>query len=204
MADAKGKSQTTPRNAAVTAQIAIAIHILIRAPIRMQNLGSIRIGVNLVRPRGLGTPYMLVFPDYDVKNNVPLEFEFDEQTTALIDAYITDHRPRLMRGLNHDCLFPGDGKEMKCTKTLSEQISGRVWKELGLKITPHQFRHAAAYLMLKEDPGNYELVRRVLGHRSSVTTQNFYIGLETLEATRQFGSMVTKLARGEQPGGARP
>jgi hypothetical protein len=38
--------------------------------------------------------------------------------------------------------------------------------------------------MLKADPGNYELVRRVLGHRNIATTRNFYIGLETLEATR--------------------
>jgi integrase len=204
MADAKDKSRTKPIKAALTAQLAIAILILIWAPIRMQNLASIRIGINLIRPRGLGTPYMLVFPDYDVKNVVPLEFEFDEQTTALIDAYITDHRPRLMRGLNHDCLFPGDGKEMKGTKTLSEQISGRLWKELGLKITPHQFRHAAASLILKADPGNYELARRVLGHRSIATTQNFYSEQESVEATRLFGSMVTKLARGEQPGGGHP
>jgi integrase len=61
------------------------------------------------------------------------------------------------------------------------------------------FRHAAAYIMLKADPGNYELVRRVLGHRSIATTRNFYIGLETLEATRLFGEMVTDLARGEAP-----
>ena len=53
--------------------------------------------------------------------------------------------------------------------------------------------------MLKADPGNYELVRRVLGHRSSTTTRNFYIGLETLEATRQFGEIVTELARAEAP-----
>jgi integrase len=58
------------------------------------------------------------------------------------------------------------------------------------------FRHAAAYIMLKADPGNYELVRRVLGHRSITTTRNFYIGLETLEATRLFGEMVTGLAHG--------
>ena len=96
-----------------------------------------------------------------------------------------------MQGFNHDWLFAGAGREHKGTKTLSEQISERLWKELGLEITPHQFRHAAAYIMLKADPGNYELVRRVLGHRSSTTTRNFYIGLETLEATRLFGEMVT-------------
>jgi integrase len=165
----------------------------------MQNLASIRIGINLVRPGGPGTPYMLVFPDYDVKNGVPLEFAFDETTTALIDEYLHRHRPHLMRGFNHDWLFAGAGQEHKVTKTLSEQISLRLWKELGLEITPHMFRHAAAYIMLKADPGNYELVRRVLGHRSIATTRNFYIGLETLEATRLFGEMVTDLARGEAP-----
>jgi integrase len=197
MAEARANCKAMPVKAAVTAQLAVAITILIRAPVRMQNLASIQIGVNLIRPGGVGTPYMLVFPDYDVKNGVPLEFEFDGRTTEIIDEYIHDHRPQLMRGLNHDYLFPGAGKERKSTKTLSEQISKLLWKELGLKITPHQFRHAAAYIMLKADPGNYELVRRVLGHRSSATTRNFYIGLETLEANRLFGKMVTRLERGE-------
>ncbi len=165
----------------------------------MQNLTSIRIGINLIRPGGVGTPYMLVFPDYDVKNGVPLEFAFGESTTAMIDEYIYQHRPQLMRGFNHDWLFAGAGNQHKDTKTLSEQIAERLWKELGLKITPHQFRHAAAYIMLKADPGNYELVRRVLGHRNIETTRNFYIGFETLEAARLFGEMVTDLERGEVP-----
>jgi integrase len=196
MTEARINAKTKPYRAAVTAQLAIAILILIRAPVRMQNLASICIGINLIRPGGPGAPYMLVFPDYDVKNGVPLEFAFDETTTAMIDEYIYQHRPQLMQGFNHDWLFAGAGREHKATKTLSEQISKRLWKELGLEITPHMFRHAAAYIMLKADPGNYELVRRVLGHRSITTTRNFYIGLETLEATRLFGEMVTGLAHG--------
>ncbi len=199
MAEARANRQAMPVKAAVTAQLAIAILILIRAPIRTQNLASIRIGINLIRPGSPGALYMLVFPDYDVKNGVALEFAFDETTTALIDDYIHQHRPHLMRGFNHDWLFAGAGREHKGTNTLSGQISERLWKELGLEITPHQFRHAAAHIMLKADPGNYELVRRVLGHRSIVTTKNFYIGLETIEATRLFGEMVTDLARGEAP-----
>jgi integrase len=199
MAEARINAMTKPYRAAVTAQLAIAILILIRAPVRMQNLASICIGINLIRPGGPGAPYMLVFPDYDVKNGVPLEFAFDETTSGLIDEYIYEHRPHLMQGFNHDWLFAGAGQEHKGTKTLSEQISERLWKELGLKITPHQFRHAAAYIMLKADPGNYELVRRVLGHRSSATTRNFYIGFESLEATRLFGEMVTELERSGSP-----
>jgi integrase len=196
MAEAHADAKTKPNRAAITAQLAIAILILIYAPVRMQNLASIRLDLNLVKPGGAGTPYLLAFPDYDVKNGVPLEFPFDEATTALIDEYIHRHRPQLMRGQNHDWLFAGEIGQ-KGAKTLSDQISERMWKEVGLDITPHQFRHAAAYIMLKADPGNYELVRRVLGHRSITTTRNFYIGLETIEATRQFGKIIADLERAE-------
>jgi integrase len=197
MAEALQIAKAKPYRAAVTAQLAIAILILIRAPVRMQNLSAIKIGLNLVRPGGPSTPYMLVFPDYDVKNGVPLEFAFDGATTALIDEYIFKHRPQLMGGADHDWLFPGADEGHKRSNVLSQQISERLWKELGLEITPHQFRHAAAYLMLKADPGNYELVRRVLGHSSMSTTREFYIGLESLEATRMFGEIVTDLIQDE-------
>jgi hypothetical protein len=40
MADARINAKTKPYRAAVTAQLAIAILILIRAPVRMQNLAS--------------------------------------------------------------------------------------------------------------------------------------------------------------------
>ena len=113
MVEARANRKTKPYRAAVTAQLAIAILILIRAPVRMQNLASICIGINLIRPGGVGAPYMLVFPDYDVKNGVPLEFAFDETTTALIDEYIYQHRPQLMRGFNHDWLFAGEGQGPK-------------------------------------------------------------------------------------------
>jgi hypothetical protein len=50
MAEARINAKTKPYRAAVTAQLAIAILILIRAPVRIQNLASIRIGINLIRP----------------------------------------------------------------------------------------------------------------------------------------------------------
>jgi hypothetical protein len=50
VAEARISAKTKPYRAAVTAQLAIAILILIRAPVRMQNLASIRVGINLIRP----------------------------------------------------------------------------------------------------------------------------------------------------------
>lgn len=199
MAEAQNDRATMPVRSAVQAQIAVAIRILSVAPVRMQNLASIVLGINLVRPGGPGTPYILIFPDYDVKNRVTLEFPLDPGTTELIDRYVHNHRPVLMGGRNHDFLFPGDAHDRKDPKTLSSQISRKLWKCLGLKVTPHQFRHAAAAIILRDSPGNYELVRRVLGHRNIQTTINFYIGLETLSATQRFADLVTGLDVGSDP-----
>ena len=63
-------------------------------------------------------------------------------------------------------------------------------RDAGIDITPHQFRHAAAAIILKHDPGNYELVRRVLGHKRLQTTIQAYVGLESLEAARYFGRIA--------------
>ena len=39
-------------------------------------------------------------------------------------------------------------------------------------------------------PGDYETVRRILGHRNIQTTIDFYCGLQTMEATQQFGKLI--------------
>ena len=66
----------------------------------------------------------------------------------------------------------------------------RIHNATGLRITVHQFRHAAGAIILQRHPGNYELVRRVLGHRNVQTTVNAYIGLESIQASEIFHEIV--------------
>ena len=190
MQQARSAKDHAPIKAAVTAQLAVAVAILTFAPVRLSNLVSIELGKNLIKPGGLNTPYWLVFPHYDVKNRVDLNFQFDQPLTDLIDEYIHEFRPALLRGSNASWLFPGEGGEPKTAITFSAQITKRIEKAVGLRITLHQFRHAAAAIYLKHRPGDYETVRRVLGHRSIETTINFYCGLQTMQATEQFGKLI--------------
>jgi site-specific recombinase XerD len=139
---------------------------------------------------GSTRPNWLVFPNYDVKNRVDLNFKFDEPLTNLIDEYIHEFRPTLLRGSNVNWLFPGESGEPKNGLLFSKQITERIQKAVGLRITVHQFRHAAAAIYLKHHPGDYEAVRRVLGHRSLTTTIKFYCGLETIAASEQFGRLI--------------
>jgi integrase len=195
MQEANAIRDGAPVKAAGLAQLAVAIGILSVFPVRLGNLGTIRIGENLIRPGGPGTPYWLVFSRYDVKNRIKLETVFDEDLIELIDDYIHNHLHVLLRGCNEPWLFPGMNGVHKGLATLSSQITKRIHKATGVRITVHQFRHAAAALILRAKPGNYEYVRRILGHRNIQTTTNFYVGLETAQASQEFGEIIRSQLR---------
>jgi integrase len=190
MDEARAAKYHAPTQAALTAQLAVAIAILTFAPIRLGNLVKIQIGENLIKPGGLRSPFRLVFPHYDVKNRVDLDFPLDEALTKLIDEYVHEFRPTLLRGWNTAWLFPGVAGETKTANMFSAQITQRIQRATGIRMTVHQFRHAAAAIYLKHRPGDYETVRRFLGHRNIQTTTSFYIGLQTTQATVEFGKIV--------------
>ena len=144
MRQARALKEQSPVKAAITAEIAVAVAILTVAPVRAANLSAIRLGENLIKPGGPETPYLLVFPEYDVKNRVDLTFELDEYVTAVIDEYVHDFRPAVMRRSDQDWLFPGTGEGSKDPHLFGIQITERIQKVTGLRITLHQYRHAAA------------------------------------------------------------
>ena len=190
MAEARLLRHQAPVKAAVLAQIATAIAILCFAPIRLGNLIQIRLEENLIKPGSLDGPYWLVFPHYDVKNRVQLNFKLVPQVCDIIDEYIHGFRSILLRGSNAAWLFPGETGGVKTSRTLSLQITDRIEKASGLRITAHQFRHVAAAIYLKVHPGQYEIVRQLLGHRNIETTMNSYVGLDMIQATETFSEIV--------------
>ena len=200
MREARANLPDAPIKAALAAQIAVAISILSFAPIRLGNLVAIKIEENLIRPGGPHLPFWLIFPHYDVKNRVRLEFPFDDQITELIDEYIHEFRPHLLRGSNSSSLFPGMSGEPKTASMFSGQITERVEDATGLRITAHQFRHAAAAIYLRHHPGAYEIVKRLLGHRNIQTTINFYCGLETTKANQEFAKIIRQKIKFEDEG----
>jgi hypothetical protein len=190
IATAHLKRAHEPVRAAVTVQLAVAIAILTAAPVRLANLTAIKLGTNLIKPGGPDSNYWLVFPDYDVKNRVKLEYPLEQYLTELIDDYVFNFRPTLVRGSNEQWLFPGQHGGAKGKISFSGQISKRIYKAVGLRMTVHQFRHAAGAIILQRRPGEYELVRRLLGHRNVQTTVNAYVGLENVQASVIFGKIV--------------
>jgi integrase len=175
---------------AVRLQIALAVELSTVAPLRIQNLVSIDMDRNIIdQGHGRHRRVHLFFSKAEVKNEVELEFELPTSTVVLLDRYLRDVRPRLLRAPS-SWLFPGEGDGHKCSSLLGEQIADLVELEVGVRLTVHQFRHLAGYLYLKANPGGHEVVRRLLGHRSIETTLRFYAGMEVAEAVRHFDRHV--------------
>ena len=191
MQEANAVAERSPIKAAVLAELAVAIRILTMVPVRVANLAAIELERNLIRPGGAGDPYWLVFPNYEVKNRQPLE-RLDTGTSEIIKLFIHRYRPMLLRGPTRQWLFPGMHAGHKSSRTLAQQITDTIAKRVGLKITPHQFRHAAAAIVLKHHRGNYELVRQILGHKNVQTTVQIDVGLDSIFATEHFGELVLK------------
>jgi integrase len=178
---------------AVRAQLAVAIEILLMAPLRMRNLTKLDIEQNLVRP-GQGRALHIVIGEEGVKNRVPVECPLPPESVDLLERYIREFRPHLTSASN-TALFPGIAGGSKNQAFFGTQISRTVRAHTGLQVHPHLFRHIAAKLFLDANPGAYEVVRRVLGHRSIDTTTAFYTGLETPAAVRHFDKTILSLRR---------
>ena len=182
-------SARNPKRAAVSAQLGLAIDILLHAPIRMNNLVDLRLDRNLVRPGGRRGLWHLVLSGEQVKNGEPLEYELPPDTTRLLDLYLTQFRSLLDPG-DSQFLFVVRGGQQKHQYTLSQQLKQLFEKHVGVHITPHQFRHFAAKLMLEHSPGAFAATSQLLGHRNLQTTLKFYTGIDTLTAGRHFDRIL--------------
>lgn len=165
-------------------ETAVALEILLFAPIRIGNLVSLDIDRHLIQ---VGKKLHIVIPAGEVKNNVDLEFELLDESARLIAIYLEQYRtaPKTNRAL-----FPGKVRDAKSLGTLRGQIKKVVHDYTGLEVNPHLFRHIGAQTYLTENPGGYEVVRRVLAHKSMATTTSSYTGLETRQAGLHFAKTI--------------
>lgn len=188
----------------VELQVALAVELLIHAPVRLRNLVSIRIDNNLktVGSRRARRVY-LYFPPGEVKNGVETEFELSGATITLLDRYLAVVRPQLIRDPS-PFLFPSPRGGHKIAYILSNQIADLTATELGVRMTAHQFRHVAGHAYLSAVPGGHEVVRRLLGHKNIHTTVEFYAGMEIRAAYKHYDSIISRKRTAYAPRRSRP
>ena len=181
-------------------QTALAMEILLNAPFRIQNLASIDLKRHLLEVGARHNRVVhLRFPATEVKNVNELEFPLMPETVELLDRYLFDWRPLMLSGAS-SFVFPGKRTDSpKGNGALSIQIRNLVYAHTWLEMPAHRFRHAAAKIFLDRNPGQYEVIRQLLGHKDIATTIAFYAGAETASAARHYAKTILGL-RGPSPG----
>ena len=192
LAKSKTTGARTPRHVAqLLVQSAVAIEILQFAPMRIENLNKLRLDQHLIWQ---SKRLRIVIPADEVKNGQSLDFLLTEVTAARVGRYIEEWRCLFMPKAN-PFLFPGRNGKAKDQTALRSQIEKALWDEGAIRLTPHQFRHAAAKIMLDARPGHYEVVRKLLGHKSMVTTYSHYAGAETQAAVELYADVISNHRR---------
>jgi integrase len=132
----------------------------------------------------------MVFRVDETKNDIQLEFEIPKVLADRHQVYRNEIAPAVT-GRRPDAVFVTSAGRPRTQAAITVAIETTVLRSLGVKLTPHQFRHLAAKINLDANPGAYE--RQLLGHKNMKTTTNFYAGIDTRRAGRAHADLIMKL-----------
>jgi integrase len=188
LAEMKARKKLRWRDA-VRVERAIAIAFLLDFPVRADNL------TGLHRKRHfkyVGKHALVSIPAKETKNRVALEAELSPDLIRQLRIYRKRYHPLLTK-TRSAWLFPGRAGARRSTCRFGHHLSEFLAQEIGIIMTPHQFRHLAAKLYLDRHPGDFETIRRLLGHKSVETTKKFYSELDSVRARKRYLEILDKL-----------
>ncbi len=176
---------------ALRMMFALAVEILIVAPMRADNLIGLQWDRHIVATtRGRHQSRHIAIPAHETKTSASFEMAFPKTSCPLLDAYLHTYRPSLSSSAG-PWLFPDAKGERRSTAAFSQAISKFVLRETGIKMNIHLFRHLAVKLYLEVHPEDIETARRLLGHTSSATLLRSYAELRDDHAFRRYDNVIS-------------
>jgi integrase/recombinase XerD len=116
------------------------------------------------------------------KGNKWFTFALSENLSKLLLEYITTKRKS-----NSSYLFPGRGEDIGLSPSRISAIIKQISSDAGIKgkhIHAHSLRHSFAHILL-ETGNKPELVSKMLGHTSTLTTEYYYLKESAAEASKR-------------------
>ncbi len=141
-------------------------------------------------------------PAVFVKNNVHIEGEFDPDAWPIIEWYLDEIRPLLIRDHPYGCklvdsdfLFPSSRADQPMEETTFAKHYACGVEAVGLDMTLHQARQVTGYFILSIDPSAMALVAAVLANSIEVAEAH-YAWMDGVKAGREARKLL-QLARAE-------
>jgi integrase len=186
------------RRTLAKAQVALAVAIESYTALRLQNLVTIEYGTHLFLRESVRATSSLEIPGHEVKNRTDLAFDIPPGLAKMLIEYRDHVAPKII-GHRPTRLFVNVDGTPKKQANLSVLIMDYLRRRAGIVLTPHQFRHLAAKVVLEARPGAFEFVKQFLGHTSIKTTVSAYASIDTRRAARWHQHLVEQALAAQMP-----
>jgi len=180
------------------AQVALAVAILCYMPVRLQNLTALTFDVHLFLRDGARATSSLELSAGEVKNRTELAFDIPSHVAKMLLEYRNSIAPKII-GHRPERLFVTIDGTPKSHATLACLIRTYLKRRAGIVISAHQFRHLSAKILLDAEPGSFETVRQLLGHKNLRMTVGAYAGIDSRRAARHHQRLVEEALATQKP-----
>ncbi|HEV7457307.1 MAG TPA: tyrosine-type recombinase/integrase [Roseococcus sp.] len=161
---------------------ACIIELLICCPMRIGNLHRLTLTRHLRYLDGPRRPTHIQLEGWETKGHEDHDFGIPRAAGEMLQTFIREGR-QLLATPGNPYLFPGqNGEGPLSTDQLRAIFQDEVEGATGVRVHPHAMRGFASLIFLTSYPGQYEVLRRVLGHKDVETTRRYYTGLESIVA----------------------
>src|SRR5262249_39693134 len=180
---------STPMRRARGVRNGLMIALLALHPLRIKNFATLRIGQSIQKICG---HWWLIIEVKETKTRRRDERRIPEFMTEIIDRYVEKYRPILLRKNTQESAFwisstTGTQLTIKNMGTLISKITKQA---LGVDVSPHLFRMAAATTAAVYGTSTPHLASGVLAHRDARITEEHYNRAQSLRASTILSEII--------------
>ncbi len=170
----------------------LMIALLAQIPLRHKNFAHIEIGRDLIKE---DDNWSIVIPPDETKTQTYLDFLVPESISGQLLQYLSVVRPRMLRRPSCKALWVSPKGGPLSYSAVGPIFTRHTTERLGIRITPHDARDAAATTWAIAAPDKVGVSRDLLAHSDLRTTQKYYNRARGVEASRAHGHVIARLKR---------
>jgi integrase/recombinase XerD len=184
--DPKAADQLTLAQA-VRYRDGLLISLLAFLPLRRKNLAALEIDRHLI---GEGNNRFVYIAAAETKTGTPIEFAIPELLLPYLAVYLGIVRPRISNDPKCKALWVSPRGGALRAGAIGDIVSRHTAAVLGIRLTPHDTRDAAATTRALAAPGQIGVSRDLLSHSDLRTTEKHYNRANGVQASRALAKIL--------------
>jgi hypothetical protein len=161
-------------------------------PLRHKNFAAIEIGRDLIKEDGNWS--IVILPE-ETKTKTYIEFAVPDELRERLSTYLNYVRPRMLRRSGCTALWVSPKGGPLSYSAFGPVMTRNTTERLGIRVTPHDARDAAATTWAIAAPHQVGIARDLLAHADLRTTTKHYIRAKGIEASRTHNHLIARLRK---------